>query len=205
MLKEKYPFERRVTEICLELSKLKQLELPNPVQWAVDWDVLDRGNPNPAFFSTLKARRNDPVVYVFSIKPDHCAAIFDGFKRMRDEAAALRAKVGLRHKDYRNICHVPEQLAASSCLYVGSRKSDCSGRIQQHLGRTKGGQTGAMYLTHVLGYLAFRPTIQISVYFFEKRLAHLTEHMEYVFQTECRPILGKRSVSSLEPPDEHQS
>jgi hypothetical protein len=62
-----------------------------------------------------------------------------------------------------------------------------------------------MYLKDVLGYLTFLPTIRIDVYFFEKKLAHLTEHMEYVFQTECWPILGKRSVSSLKPPDEHPS
>jgi hypothetical protein len=120
---------------------------------------------------------------------------------MRDEAVTIRTNVGLWHKDYRNICHVPEQLSTSSCLYVGSRKSDCNTRIQQHLGLTRGGQTGAMYLKHVLGYLAFRPAIRIDVYFFEQPLAHLTEHMEYVFQTECRPILGKRSVSAMKPSD----
>jgi hypothetical protein len=149
------------------------------------------------FFKTLTEKCHCPAIYHFTVLPEESELIYHAFVKANYISAALRIHRGLKHQDFRNICHVPARPADTSCLYVGSIKSNACARILQHLGLTRSGRTGAMYLRQLLPFLPIVPTIRVFVYFFEKKYAPLTNHIEYVFQTRVNPFLGRRSLADL--------
>lgn len=206
MFSEKYPFAPYVQQVYRQLAALERLELPIPIQWTIEWETVRDMPADEArqflvkansFFRVLKGKSDCPAIYHFAVLPDESESIYNAFVKVKDASAEFRIHNGLKHPDFRNICHVPAQPADSSCLYVGSVKSKVGARILQHLGLTQSGRTGAMYLRQLLPLLPVVPTITVFAYFFEMPYVSLTEHIEYVFQTRLRPMLGKRSVVDL--------
>ncbi|MDO6435754.1 hypothetical protein Q4E93_34385 [Flavitalea sp. BT771] len=208
MLNDSFPFADYVRDLYQQLKVLKKLSLPTPIQWTIDWDAVRhlagaKGQRNRAhahdFFEEVRKKKAHPAVYFFTIQRADREAIFKAFVHAKEASANLRIHHGVKHPDFRNISHVPASCGKSSCLYVGSVKKNLATRIRQHLGLTNSGRTRAMYLYPLLQDLPKLPVITVTVYFFEQRYVHLTEHMEYVFQKDLKPLLGKRSVIDILP------
>jgi len=204
---DKYPFAQHVKNVTRQLSALEKLELPQPLKWTIDWKIVkniaEQGNGKAIFssypfFKGLSQQDSFPAIYHFSIERSTCPALYGAFRIAKDESSEYRRNKNIKDPGFRNICHVPKYLGTTKCLYVGSVKKNVASRIQQHLGLINTGRTGAMYLRHILPLLTAPPTTKITVYFFDKPYVHLTEHMEYVFQTSLRPLLGKRSLNEVE-------
>ncbi len=208
MLEEKYPFATRVQQPCKELSKLKRLQLPQPLQWKIDWGTVQQIHSSNStrneskghlFFSEIKLKRNHPSIYSFSVPRKQGKGIFEAYTKVNITSSDSRINHGVKHPDFRNVCHVPSTFKSSACLYVGSVKKNVRTRILQHLAFTKSGRTRALYLLDLLPHLPILPNI--TIYFFDRKYSHLTEYMEYVFQPELTPILGKRSIKDFTPID----
>ena len=143
--------------------------------------------------------RTRMITQPFTIRPADCGPIYEAFVKLKDGSSKLRRDGGVRHPEFRNICHLPDQPTVSSCLYVGSVRDNIVARMQQHLGLSTSGRTGALYLKHLLPHFPAGSVITIHVLFFDPSYTHLTERMEYVFQTRLSPMLGKRSLRDARP------
>jgi hypothetical protein len=208
MFNEPFPFAERVRQLHSQLALLKKLQIPSALTWRVDWRLVmlndvdvakARLNTKHHFFSAIREKNKQPAIYTFAIRPEFQQVIFDGYHQLKKVSANLRKAGGVGHPEFFNIAHVPRQSTASSFLYVGSRKEGVLSRLQQHLGLTGSGRTGALYLRQLIPLLPKPPAMEISVFFFDRRYAHLTEQIEYVFQQKLDPILGRRSAPDLAP------
>ncbi|MCF8450210.1 MAG: hypothetical protein K9G49_10110 [Taibaiella sp.] len=173
-----------------ELSILKNFLLP-----ALSIVTIDLDGELPADIVThLLVNRHKPAVYYFTIEEDKKQDIFLAFQKAKSNSSHTKRTAGLRAEGFKNICHVPQDLKPGNCLYVGSVKTNLLSRLNQHLGYTNSGRTGALYLKHVLATLPEKPPITFHYHILDSIYKDLTEHIESILYDLYLPIVGKRPL-----------
>ncbi len=173
-----------------ELSVLEQFALP-PLH-VVELDLS--GLISEETIEHLDRIKKSPAVYYFTIEEDNKQAIYEAYHIAKSNSSAIRRETGLRTEGYKNICHVPKhkEPLSGNCLYVGSVKNKLLTRLRQHLGDTKSGRTGALYLKIVFADMPQKPIITFNYHLLDSKYENLTLDIEAVLNKTYAPILGKR-------------
>jgi len=202
---EPQPFCAYANHIIDQMKMLSEIRLPDPVVWSVDWPTLDafshtnnsekRNWKSISPFDRLADHRQSPAIYYFIVEDSDCKRIMTAFSQSKVHSLRLKRENGLKAAGFYNLCHVPDSMITSKCLYAGSVKNNLDSRLRQHLGYQRSGRTGALYLKQVFENLDPAPRITFHAYILPKEYRQLTEHIEFVFQEKLNPILGKRAFN----------
>lgn len=192
----KFDFGSYVKKVTKEIDKLETFSLPPLQKWIVDWDLLKSKKKNDWSmypFDRLKSDKEYPFVYFFTTNEDYASGIYKALLSVRITLSDFKKQKIVPQIPIPNISHVPTTFRESTCIYVGSKKSDLYGRLISHLGHGAT-DTGAMHLDYALQTMNPKPYIAFNYYKLDKKYLNITEHIESAIYDELRPFIGKRGI-----------
>lgn len=195
-----FDFGSYVKKITKEIDKLETFSLPPLQKWIVDWELLKSKKKNDWSmhpFDLLKIETDYPFVYFFTTDEESAFDIYESLLSVRIILADFRKQKILPKIPIPNISHVPKDFKEkSTCIYVGSKKSDLHGRLISHLGYGSN-DIGALHLEYALQKMSPKPRITFNYYKLDKQYKNITEHIESVIYDKLDPFIGKRGIKDF--------
>lgn len=181
-----------------EISLLDNFQLPPCEKWTINWEEIsdiEKSNKRTRWndlkvYKELLANKKNPAIYYFMVDNKESKQLFELFVKSKDVSSKIRREKGVREKGFKSISYVPKEFKMSSCMYVGSKKTNIHERFKQHLGYGHG-RTGALHMASVFASEKSIPEITFYCHILEEKYIKLTEHIELVVQNKLEPFIGK--------------
>jgi hypothetical protein len=142
-------------------------------------DIRDSAKHKELFAALAEKEMRGPALYVFELLPDtDNARLLQQLYTYRSTAGSKAVPAMRKHPN-----------TDSTYLYVGKVKKDFWGRLIQHMGFYKNGQTQGLQLYHWMRGSGAK--LRVHVHVFPKGLEELMGRLEVQMAQQLHPLIGK--------------